>query len=198
MDIIKKKLPSNNNSSGSISSQAECESSRNSQTSIPCQQSSSLHRLHKLNLPTFTGEVTQWQTQTFWDSYASSIHNNASLSEIQKFSYLRSLLQGSAEKCVDGFPLTNANYTKAIELLHERYGQPHKITASYMQALLDLAPTTSHLTDLRDFSDKVEVYVRGLDALGKQEETYSTLLIPITMGKLPSDVLRNMTREHGD
>jgi hypothetical protein len=98
--------------------------------------SSSFHRLPKLSLPTFDGDVAKWQS--FWDSYEAAVHLNQTLSDVQKFNYLRSLLENTAYSAIDGFPLTNANYKNAIDLLHERFGQSHKIIDSYMQSLLDL------------------------------------------------------------
>ncbi|XP_053398141.1 uncharacterized protein LOC128556614 [Mercenaria mercenaria] len=56
------------------------------------------HKLPKLTLPTFDGDLTTWQT--FWDSFESSVHLNASLSDVQKFNYLKSLLQGTASWCI--------------------------------------------------------------------------------------------------
>ncbi|XP_053406645.1 uncharacterized protein LOC128559349 [Mercenaria mercenaria] len=69
---------------------------------------SSFHRLPKLSLPTFDGNVAQWQS--FWDSYEAAVHLNQPLSDVQKFNYLRSLLQDTASTAIAGFPLTNANY----------------------------------------------------------------------------------------
>ncbi|XP_052771058.1 uncharacterized protein LOC128210745 [Mya arenaria] len=94
------------------------------------------HKLPYLSLPNFNGDITEWQT--FWDCYESSVHSNHTLSDVQKFSYLRSLLHGSAASSIAGFPLTNANYAKAVELLKERFGQTHKIISTYMQSLLEL------------------------------------------------------------
>ena len=48
---------------------------------------------------------------------------NDVLSNIDKFSYLGSLLLGSAKSAVGGFALTSANYESAIELLKKRYGK---------------------------------------------------------------------------
>ena len=42
--------------------------------------SSSYHRLPKLHMPEFDGEIAEWQT--FWDSYESTVHLNASLSDV--------------------------------------------------------------------------------------------------------------------
>ena len=158
--------------------------------------STSLHRLPKLILPEFNGEVTNWQT--FWDTFESAIHNNQSLADVQKFTYLRSLLHDTAARCIEGFPLTNNNYRAAVDLLKERFGQTHTIVSSHMQTLLDLPAPRHHIGELENFVDQIETNVRGLEALGQSEQNYGGLLVPIILGKLSSEILRNMTREHGE
>ena len=98
--------------------------------------SSQFHKLPKLELKKFDGNILNWQS--FWDSYETAVHSNHTLTDSQKFNYLKSLLQNDALSTVSGFALTNENYSKAIDLLHQRFGQTQKITHTYMQALLDL------------------------------------------------------------
>ena len=100
---------------------------------IPTQSTTFNHRLPKLDLPHFDGDVLNWST--FWDSFESSIHFNATLTPIQKFSYLKAQLVGIAAQTVAGFALTHANYETAVALLKERFGHPQKIINSYMKAL---------------------------------------------------------------
>lgn len=73
-----------------------------SDISVNSSQSSQFHKLPKLTLPIFTGNILEWQT--FWDSFESSVHNNLSLSDVQRFSYLKSLLQDDAARVIEGFP----------------------------------------------------------------------------------------------
>ena len=81
------------------------------------------HRLPKLDLPTFSGDILAWQI--FWDSFQTTV-NNPSLTNVQKFSYLKSQLNHSAEYCIPGLALTSANYEQEINLLKERFGnEPH-------------------------------------------------------------------------
>ena len=51
-------------------------------------------KLPKLVIHKFNGEITKFQT--FWDSFSSAIHTNTELSPIDKFNYLKSLLEGPA------------------------------------------------------------------------------------------------------
>ena len=153
----------------------------------------STSRLPKLSLPTFNGNSLHWQT--FWDSFDAAVHSNTSLSRVQKFNYLKAQTSGDAARAIGGFPLTNTNYEQAIILLRERFGQPYKIVNAHMQALLNIASPTTNLTSLRQFYDTIENHIRGLSALGKSEESFASLLIPIILGKLPVDLQRNLARE---
>ena len=164
-----------------------------SNSSVNTSQSSQFHKLPKLSLPIFTGNILEWQT--FWDSFESSVHHNDSLSDIQRFSYLRSLLQGDAARVIEGFPLTHTNYIQAVELLKERFGQEHQIVYAYMLGLLELPRPTSTIVSLRMFQEKMESYIRGLQSLGQGQESFGNLLVSIILGKLPADVKRNMTRD---
>ena len=87
-------------------------------------------RLPNLTLPVFTGDPLMWQP--FRDSFDSAVHNSPSLSKVQKFNYLRAQLQGDASRVIAGLPL----YDNAMELLSERYGQPHKIVEGTHESLI--------------------------------------------------------------
>jgi len=54
----------------------------------------SLTRLPKLDLPQFSGNPFLWQP--FWDCFEAAVHNNASLTGVQKLSYLSAQLKGEA------------------------------------------------------------------------------------------------------
>ena len=43
----------------------------------------------------------------------------------------------------------------------------------------------SNPTEIRQFYDKIESHVRCLDKLNVKSESYSTLFVPMVMGKLP-------------
>ncbi|VDI30698.1 Hypothetical predicted protein [Mytilus galloprovincialis] len=158
--------------------------------------SSQNHRLPKLTLPTFSGDILEWQY--FWESFENTIHSNHTLTDVQKFTYLQSLLDANAMNVINGLNLSSANYHKAVELLVNRFGKSHKIVNAYMKALLDLPAPSYTLDSIRNFSDKSEVYIRGLESLGQCQDTYGSLLIPVMLGKLPISVKSNITRENGN
>ena len=91
--------------------------------------SANYYRLPKLTLPTFNGDVQTWQT--FWDSFESTVHQNINLTDVQRFSYLKSQLEETAARTIDGFALTHTNYARAVDLLRERYGQKQNHSHNY-------------------------------------------------------------------
>jgi hypothetical protein len=174
---------------------ADLQSSSSLDTSIS--SASSEPRIRKVNLPKlsltpFSGDILKWQS--FKDGFDAAVHNDTSLGDIQKFQYLRAHLSGDAAQAIDGLSLTNDNYANAIDLLVERYGQKHKIINAYMTALWKLESPTGSLVSLIKFYDAVESYIRGLAAIGKSEDSYGDLLVPIILERLPPSTRRQISR----
>ena len=152
-------------------------------------------RLPRLNIPTFSGDALSWEP--FWDSFEAAVHTNTTLSDVQKLTYLRSQLQGSAAQVISGFTLTGRNYENSITLLKDRFGQPHKLKHAHMQALLNLPNPVDSLSSLQTFYDTVEGHVRSLATLGKNIDSYGDLLVTIIRSRLPPKTWKSIAREHG-
>jgi hypothetical protein len=78
-------------------------------------------RLPKLEICKFKGDITMWQT--FWDQFETIVHGS-DIPVANKFSYLRSLLEGEALETISGLSLTDANYIIAHDCLKERHARP--------------------------------------------------------------------------
>ena len=178
----------NNSNNNSIHSTVSTASNHN--------HSSRRINLPKLVLPRFSGDLLQWIT--FKEAFNAAVADDDNLDEIQKFQYLQSQLDGDAARTIAGLPLTNANYAEAMSLLEKRFGQPHKIISSYMKALLELPKPVDTISSLQDFYDKSETYIRSLRSLGKTEDAYGDLLVPIIFEKLSNRFRTQISREHGD
>lgn len=152
-------------------------------------------RLPKLEIRKFKGTLYEWQE--FWDTYEGSIHNNNSLAEVEKFAYLRSLLEGPARNAIMGFSLTAANYNEAVDLLKKRYGKKQEIQRSHINELLNISAiyNDKDTVRLRTFYDSVETHHRALRALGVDEITYSTIVVPSIMEKLPIPIRLTISRD---
>jgi hypothetical protein len=65
-----------------------------------------------------------------------------------------------------------------------------------MDEILKIQACTSNRTgQLRYVYDKISVHVRGLATLGVSSEQYGSMLIPIIMSKLPSDICSEIARK---
>lgn len=164
-------------------------------TSQPSHSHKGPVHLPKLSLPTFSGDVLQWQA--FIDGFDAAIGKNTGLDDVLKFQYLRSQLSGEASQVIAGLPLTSPNYHHAITLLKDRFGQNHNVVKAYMKALWDIKPPKHNdITSLKIFYDTLEAYVRGLASLGKSEDTYGDLLVPVLLEKLSPETRIQLVRDH--
>ena len=110
-------------------------------TTQPVNENAARTRLLKLYLPKFKGDVTKWNT--FWDSFQSAVHCNKGISNIDKFNYFNSVLEGCAARAIQGLTLTEANYEVAVKLLQEHFGRPQQIISAHMDQLLKVSPCSN-------------------------------------------------------
>ena len=142
-------------------------------------------KLPKLDVRKFSGKIGKWQE--FWDSFESAIHCNDGLSNVGKFSYLRSLLMEPARSAIGGFALTSANYESAIELLKKRYGKKIAVQRALVNELLNAHPVFNEgvTRRLRSLYVFVETKYRALQALEVDERNYSEIVVSMLLEKNP-------------
>lgn len=137
--------------------------------------------LPKLQAPTFYGNLDTWLS--FHDSFRSMCHDNPSISDIQKFHYLKACLKDEAAEVIASLEITHDNYQIAWELLNARYDNRKYITESHAQALLDL-PCISKEFSVRNLLNNVQKRVRALQALNQPVEYWDVFLVLIIRQKL--------------
>ena len=150
------------------------------------------------SLKHFRGDETAWPT--FWDSFESAVHENPTISDIDKFNYLVSLLDPQASSAIAGLKITAANYPEAVALLKKRFGNKQHIISKHMDTLLalEMINSSQNLKGLRHLYDVVEAQVRGLKALGVSPDSYGTLLSSVFLSKLSHDLRLHIARESTD
>ena len=89
--------------------------------------------LPKVNIEPFNGDAMSYPT--FIDSFTRIIDQNENLTQIEKFYYLRGLLQGKAKSTVEGLTLNENNYMDALELLKARFGDEKLLQATFIDSL---------------------------------------------------------------
>ena len=137
---------------------------------------------------------------SFWDSYQSAVHVNPNQSEVDKFNYLRSLLDDTAYDAIAGLTLSSANYQQAIEILRKRFGNKQVVISKHMDTLMNMETISSdrHLKDLRRLYDHTESHVRSLRSLGIEAASYGALLSPVLLSKLPPELWLIVSRKVSD
>ena len=87
-------------------------------------------RLPELILPPFNGDIANWLS--FWELYDAVVHSNSELTDVQKFSYLKSLVEGVAKEAIEGLSLSADSYREAVYILNKRFGKRQKIIDRHM------------------------------------------------------------------
>ena len=152
-------------------------------------------RLPKLEIEKFCGDPKKYRT--FRDSFEAAITKNESLSDVERLTYLRSLLGGEAKRNLEGLAVTNENFKEAVQLLESRYGNKQVIVNSHMEELIKINPVKGKddTKGLRELYDKVETNLRGLQAFDVDPDSYGCLLIPVMKKKLPGEINLLLSRK---
>jgi len=122
-------------------------------------------KLAALEIPKFSGSYTEWAA--FYDIYMALVHNNKTLTDVQKFFYLRSSLSGDAEKVIQCLQTTSENYGIAWEMLIVRYDNKKVLIQVHVKALFDLEFIRKESSiHLRTLVDTLSGHLNALQSLG--------------------------------
>ena len=115
-------------------------------------------KLSKITLKTFSGDPLDWKS--FKGTFEGAVHNNESITNIEKFTYLKTDLDKSALQAIEGLLLTSENYTGPWNLLSDRYGNEQYISASFMKKLVKLEPVIHpRVKNLKKLYETVESHL---------------------------------------
>ncbi|GFS81737.1 DUF1758 domain-containing protein [Trichonephila clavipes] len=125
---------------------------------------------------------------------------SSSLNDVDKFSYLKSVVTSDAELAIRGLTLTSENYARAIKILENRFGRKELIVDFHMNRLLNLTPVSKSfdVIALRNLYDQLEINIRELESLEISPDYYSCLLFPIIMKAIPPDLALEYNKKHNE
>ena len=147
------------------------------------QDTPSVTKLERLPLPIFEGDILGFAA--FWNSFKVRVHQ-ASLSPIDKFSYLTTHLKGPASEVIEALPLTEQGYEDAVNLLLRRFGRRVPLVNAHLTSLLTLPNVDDmRVVPLRRLSDSMTVNCRALVSLGVDLKRNSQVLGPMLLSRLP-------------
>ena len=149
----------------------------------------------RIQIKKFSGDMLEFQS--FWDCFDAMINKKTTLSDVTKFAYLKSYLQGPALSAVEGLQLTERNYAEAIHILEKRYGNKQMVITEHMKKLTSIPPASDsdNIRKLRKVFDSIEVHVRSLNSLGVRQEDYGSMLVSTIGTKFPRSVMAEIARK---
>ncbi|XP_076397934.1 uncharacterized protein LOC143266219 [Megachile rotundata] len=140
-------------------------------------------KLPSIPLPTFHGSLGEWVY--FRDSFESLINQNETLSNIERFHYLKSAVKGEAARALEALAMSDNNYTAAWALLRDRYEDSNELIDFHVGALFNLQSTTRDSPmSLRRLIDDFNNHLRSLVSLQEPVDKWDTLLVYLLSSKL--------------
>lgn len=104
--------------------------------------------LPKIPIPQFSGDLWKWTH--FRDAFTSLVHEEPSLSDIERLHYLLGAVKGEAASHISHLPVEDRSYNLAWEKLKITYDNKRILAALFVQRLVDC--------NARDFSDERRRY----------------------------------------
>lgn len=86
-----------------------------------------------------------------------------------------------------GLTLSKENYSVAVKILHERFGNRQEAIDLHYNMLMDIRPPRNTNEDLRIFVDKIEKNIRSLEVLNQNGN--QDVFVAMIKKKLPPEVL---------
>jgi len=144
-------------------------------------------RLPQRQIKHFKGDILEW-TQ-FWESFNAAIHSST-LTNVQKFDYLKEYLKGEAHLIVNNLELTDANYQIAIDELKKRYGKKQVMIDAHFDKLHSLQPVKdgSDVPALRMFHLNLQSHISALETLGVPTNSFGGFLGTQLIKLIPSSL----------
>lgn len=121
-------------------------------------------RLPQLELYSFDGNIENFTT--FYETFCSLVHNQTTISNIDKFHYLLSCTKGSALNIVKSVPITASNYNVVWQSLLDRYHDNRMLVGKYLDKMLNF-PTLKceSSNNLNIFIETFDHSIKAINAL---------------------------------
>lgn len=145
-------------------------------------------RLPKISLQTFDGKVTEWNA--YYDLFKSIVHENQTLTNVERFRYLLSSLKGEPYNLLKTIQITDSNYEDALQILLTRYENKRIIATKHLDRILDLEPMSEKNIEqsLRNIMNTFSENYAALKALGINVSDWSFILLNVLLRKITPNI----------
>lgn len=129
-----------------------------------------------LEIHKFDGTYSLWTS--FKDSFESLVGYYKSITDIEKFHYLRASLTGTSLQTIQSLPITNESYKIAWQHLREMFENKRLIINSHLNAIFSLPGAKANSNACtRLVYDGLIVNVETLRNLGEPVESWSSIIV---------------------
>lgn len=149
-------------------------------------------RIPKIHIEPFDGSIEKFSS--FKSLYDTMIHTS-SLTNIEKFSYLISLVRGLALTIVKTIEFNDNNYQRAYDKLVLEYTNQRLVATHYLDQILSVQPSVQeNPARLRYFSDHYQMLVDSIQDLN-MENLADFIFLHIALKNIPLESRRLFEHE---
>jgi len=141
--------------------------------------------------PAFDGNITEYNT--FRDRFINVVEaTGRRLTDRDKMATLLQLLKGKPARMCTGFPISDANYWRVLDMLADEYDHQEELEQILLQQLCSLPAPRDSRHDLNEFYIDASRLLRQLEDMGSNYNTRDVL--QALQSKLPQHVLSCILR----
>uniref|UniRef100_T1J6C7 CCHC-type domain-containing protein n=1 Tax=Strigamia maritima TaxID=126957 RepID=T1J6C7_STRMM len=147
-------------------------------------------KLPKLEMPKFSGLTIDWPN--FEDRFDLAVGRNLQLAAVDKFQYLLAACQSDAKKLIESYPMEDASFQAALDLLKSTYKSDLMQKSALLAAIksLPLINSSRPIALVKTRFALLTTYATRLGLLKLGSELAGEILIPEVLDKLPSDMIK--------
>lgn len=119
------------------------------------------------------------------------VHTNKSITDIEKFCYLRNALEGEASSLIKNLETSSTNYEIAWKIITTRYNNTRMLIQTHTKRIFDLEPINKESAiKLKNLTDSLNAHIQALKALKHDPYNWGALLLHVIYTKLDTNSIR--------
>ena len=148
-------------------------------------------KLPHVQIPKFDGDPLAFHD---WiNIFEASVHNNRSISQTHRITYLRNSVSGKAKDLIPGYSCNPAFYNVALAELESRFGSPQHVVTAYLRRLESWQKMSSLNHTLVSFSTFLKQLIQTFHNLHFTADLHSSTVLALAKEKLPHHLLLKWT-----